>query len=37
MKPILIIPMNRKPKPGLLTLFLLALLSFFLARRERRR
>ncbi len=37
MKPNLIIPKNRKPKPGLLTLFLLALLSFFLARRERRR
>lgn len=36
MKPNLDIPANRKPRPGLLTLFLLALLALLALRREQR-
>lgn len=37
MRPNLDIPQNRKPKPGLLWLIVMAVLAFFAARAERRR
>ena len=37
MDPNLNIPKNAKPKPGLLTLMVMAVLAFFAARAERRR